>query len=236
LKNLRIALAVVASALALGGLAACQKGPADAPAKTSSQPPVTGSAFLGAPDAKVTVIEFFAPTCPICKAWHDGVYPQLKSKYIDTKLIKFEVRELPSHNPPVDATIFGMARCVGADLYFPLIDSAFVRQQTIDAANRSASGPGPELEKLAKEFGLDKARMSACADDPKLRERLDAVATEAQTMNVPGTPALFVNGKEAPSDPRQLAELSNMIDQALAAAATVAPASAAPASPSTSPH
>lgn len=232
MKNLRIALAVVASTLALGGLAACQKGTADAPVKTSSQAPVTGSAVLGAPDAKVTVIEFFAPTCPICKAWHDSVYAQIKSKYIDTKLIRFEVRELPSHNPPVDATIFGMARCVGADLYFPLIDSAFVRQQAIDAANRSASGPGPELEKLAKEFGLDKAKMTACADDPKLRDRLDAVNAEAQTLNVPGTPAVFVNGKEAPSDPRQLAELSNMIDQALAAAATPA----ASPSPSAAPH
>jgi protein-disulfide isomerase len=197
---------------------------------------VTGSAFLGAPDARVTVIEFFAPTCPICKAWHDGVYPQIKSKYIDAKLIRFEVRELPSHNPPVDATIFGMARCVGADLYFPLIDSAFVRQQTIDAANRSASGPGPELEKLAKEFGLDKAKMTACADDPKLHERLDAVAMEAQTMNVPGTPAVFVNGKEAPSDPRQVAELSNMIDQALAAAAAPATAPAASPSPAAAPN
>src|SRR5690349_19879410 len=109
----------LAAALIAGlALAACNSGGGSATSTTE------GDSFLGAADAKVTVVEYGARTCPICKAWHDDNWKQLKSAYIDTNKIKFVLRELPSHNQAVDAAIFAIARCAGPKKYFDVIDEA----------------------------------------------------------------------------------------------------------------
>src|SRR5215813_10168756 len=102
---------ICAALLALG-LAAC------GPQARSSVTLVQGDAFLGPADAKVVVTEYGAPTCPGCKAWHDQYWAQIKSSYVDTGKIKFIFREFPSHNPPVDAAIFSIARCTDAKEFF----------------------------------------------------------------------------------------------------------------------
>lgn len=222
---------LVAAAMAL---AACPggipgTGPAEPAVKTSTQAPVTGDASLGPADAGVVLTEYFAPTCPACKNWHDTVYPQIKERYIDTGKIRFEVREMPSHRPVVDRIIFGMARCVGADLYFPLIDSAFARWERIENAANSASGPEPQLLLLAQEFGMDRDKMLACAAKPELRERLLLVETERTQLGVTGTPTHFINGRMAQSD---LATLSQQLDQTIAASqAAPAPEASPTATP-----
>ena len=126
-------LKVLAAAVAALTLAA-----ACGPQVRGSLTPVEGDRFLGPADAKVTVIEYGAPTCPGCKSWHSQNWSQLKSGYIDTGKIKFIFREFPSHNPPVDAAIFSLARCAGTVDWFPLIDEAFARQEAIEIASRSA--------------------------------------------------------------------------------------------------
>src|SRR3989344_1063710 len=45
--------------------------------------------FSGKADAPITVIEFADPLCPGAKSFFDIVESELKSKYIDTGLIKF---------------------------------------------------------------------------------------------------------------------------------------------------
>jgi protein-disulfide isomerase len=161
--------------------------------------PVEGDSFLGPADAKVVLIEFFAPTCPACKSWHDKNWEQLKTSYIDTGKIKFVFRELPSHNPPVDASIFAIARCAGAERYSEVIDQAFVRQEAIELASRSVEGPRPALADLAKTFGLSAAQFESCIRDPANVDRIFAVQQDAQARRVGGTPTIFVNDREVPN-------------------------------------
>jgi protein-disulfide isomerase len=49
----------------------------------------------GSSDAKVTIIEFADYQCRFCNQWHQEIYPQLKSEYIDTGKVKFVYWDFP---------------------------------------------------------------------------------------------------------------------------------------------
>lgn len=197
---------------------------------------VEGDAFLGPADAKVTVIEYGAPTCPGCKAWHDQNWGRLKAAYVDTGKIKFIFREFPSHNPPVDAAIFSLARCAGTADYFPVLDEAFARQMDIELASRGGTAR-QALESLGQKFRLSKEQVESCIKDPKNIQRIVDVQDEGYNRGVNSTPTFFLNDVEVP-DPR-FESLAPAIDAALGAApaATIsaptegAPAETAPAQP-----
>jgi protein-disulfide isomerase len=224
LKSLAAAIAALTLAAACG------------PQARATLAPVEGDSFLGPADAKVTVIEYGAPTCPGCKSWHSQNWAQLKSGYIDTNKIKFIFREFPSHNPPVDAAIFSLARCAGTADWFPLIDEAFARQEAIEIASRSAEGPQKALVSLGQKFRLSEEQVKSCIKDPKNLQRIIETQEAGFARGVHSTPTFLLNDVEV-QDP-SFASLSAQIDAALGAAApapaatppTEAPAEPAPAS------
>jgi protein-disulfide isomerase len=230
LKSLGAATAAVTLAAACG------------PQARSSITLVEGDAFLGPADAKVTVIEYGAPTCPGCKGWHDDNWARLKAAYIDTGKIKFVFREFPSHNPPVDAAIFSIARCAGTTDYFPVIDKAFERQMEIEIASRQGDVI-PKLEALGQDFRLSKEQVQSCIKDPKNVQRVVDVQNEGFSRGVNSTPTFFLN-EVLVIDPRYEA-LAPAIDTALGGAAPAAapaegaseaaPGQPAPAEPATTP-
>ena len=197
---------------------------------------LAGDAIMGAAEAKVTLIEFAAPTCPVCKGWHDQVFAKIKAAYIDTNKIKFSLRELPSHNPPVDAAIFAIARCSGQGEYFKVIDEAFEKREDIEKASQGPDGARPALTELAKRHGVSADRFEACLKAPENIQRLQDVQADAEKRGVQGTPTLFLNDEKVPEDGYQFDALSAKIDAALAAAGAApapaaTPAAAAPAPP-----
>jgi protein-disulfide isomerase len=188
---------------------------------------LAGDAIMGAADAKVTLIEFAAPTCPVCKGWHDQVFAKIKAAYVDTNKIKFSLRELPSHNPPVDAAIFAIARCAGQGEYFKVIDEAFEKREDIEKASQGPDGARPALTELAKRHGVSADRFEACLKAPENLQRLQDVQADAEKRGVQGTPTLFLNDEKVPEDGYQFDALSAKIDAALNASAGAAPAPAA---------
>lgn len=221
------------AAMALLALAGCD----GKKTYSSSQPPVTGTATIGSANAKIEIIEFAAPTCPGCKSWHDNVFLKLKPAYIDTGKVRLSIREFKSHNPPVDASIAGIARCVGADQYFNVWEEAFAQQMAIDQASASPTGAKPALVSLAKQFGMDEKKMEACLSDPKLLERLDENQRLGMELGVPGTPTLVMHGKVLPDEAYTWEGLQQVIERELAGAAGPAPAATETpaASPSATP-
>ena len=225
-KSLAMALACLTLAVACN---AASKAPATA---------LAGDAIMGAAEAKVTLIEFAAPTCPVCKGWHDQVFAKIKAAYIDTNKIKFSLRELPSHNPPVDAAIFAIARCSGPGEYFKVIDEAFEKRDEIEKASQGPDGARPALTDLAKRHGVSAERFEVCLKAPENAQRLQDVQADAEKRGVQGTPTLFLNDEKVPEDGYQFDALSAKINAALAApqgAGTAMPAPAAPATPGAAP-
>ena len=89
---------------------------------------------LGAPNAKVTVIEYASVACPHCAVFNNTVFPSFKAKYIDTNKIHRVLREMlvgSSDEVTTAAAGFLLARCAGKDKYFSVVDAIFHDQETM---------------------------------------------------------------------------------------------------------
>src|SRR5690349_15472798 len=50
---------------------------------------------LGRSQAPVTVVEFTDYQCPYCNKFHLNTFPELKTQFVDTGLVRFVSRDLP---------------------------------------------------------------------------------------------------------------------------------------------
>lgn len=171
------ALSVTALTL---GVAACTERAA---------PAGTGEMSLGNPDAAVTVVEYASITCPHCAVWNETVWPEFKRRYVDTNLIRYVFRELPTPPAQIATAGFLLARCAGEERYFPMLDSMMRNQQTI------VQNPRQELLNLARTAGMNEAQFDACVTDPAAIEAMNTRIQEANAAGVTGTPYFLINGE-----------------------------------------
>lgn len=151
---------------------------------------VEGDMALGADEgAKVTVIEYASVTCPHCAAWQNEVWPAFKTRYVDTKKVRYVFRELPT--PPIEVATAGflMARCAGEGKYFDVVHQLMGSQQEM-----VAGGPRAWLLRTANAVGMSEQQFEQCVTDPKAIEAFEGRIRLAANDGVTGTPAFFVNG------------------------------------------
>jgi protein-disulfide isomerase len=147
--------------------------------------------WTGSPRAGVTVIEYASLTCPHCGRWHDEVWPAFKAKYVDTGLVRFVFRELPTDPAPVAVAGFQVARCARPADYFKVIDSLFSEQRQLF---RDGDVRGWLIRAGAK-AGLSESRTLACAQDKKafaIFTRRVERNTTADDVN--STPTFIIGG------------------------------------------
>lgn len=145
----------------------------------------------GPADAKVTVIEYLSPTCPHCKAFHDTVYPQLKTEYIDTNKIQFIGR--PFMRNVLDAVVFMLAEAAGPERYHDVIDTYFNTQETWATSNT----PNDAMFTIAQQLGFTKESYDAALTNQALFSGLEALQKQAlDDFGLTGTPTFYVNGKK----------------------------------------
>src|SRR5687768_5061793 len=100
---------------------------AAAPAQAQQQTDwAKGDMALGKPDAPVTVIEYASMTCPHCAHFHAETLKAFKEKYVDTGKVRLIFREFPFDGLALRASM--LARCAGAERYFPMLDVLFQQQ------------------------------------------------------------------------------------------------------------
>src|SRR5690606_11086041 len=89
-----------------------------------------GDMALGAAEgAKVTVVEYASVTCGHCAVWSEEVWPEFKTKCVDTNKVRYAFRGFPT--PPQDIAVAGflIARCAGPDKYFDVIHDVMASQK-----------------------------------------------------------------------------------------------------------
>ncbi|MBM3520703.1 MAG: DsbA family protein, partial [Alphaproteobacteria bacterium] len=150
-------------------------------------PPEIGEMTLGNADAKVTLIEYASASCSHCAAFHNDVFPTLKSEFIETGKIHFVFREFP-HNEAAKAA-FMLVRSLPKESYFPLMEVLYRNQQTWVA------NPHEGLLNIAKQAGLSEEKFNKILSDQELAKRILAVRDKAQTFGVTGIPTFFLNGE-----------------------------------------
>ena len=213
----RTALTAGVLTLAGIGLGACDNGGGGAST-------VEGEMSMGSADAPVTVVEYASITCPHCAAWSENVGPAFKARYVDTGLVRFVFRELPTAPGPVAIAGFLTARCAGEDRYFPMIEAMMRNQQAIVTGNSRQ-----ELLNIARTAGMSEAEFDACVRDEEALSAMQARIDEATQRQVPGTPAFYVNDELIGSGEVPLSQLAAAIDPLLGDRAPGPLSDAAPA-------
>jgi protein-disulfide isomerase len=142
---------------------------------------------MGAKDALVTIVEFADFQCPSCGAAGQALKKIVKAFPKDVRLV-FRNFPLPSHPDAALAAEAALAvRAQKGDKgYFEYHDKLYANMRNLGR---------PVLEKLATEMGVNLARFKKALDAHTYKAQVDADRTFAETMGVPGTPALYINGR-----------------------------------------
>ena len=181
IASLLICLALAAS------LAACGKPPAPGALPDSMD--------LGNPNAKITVNEFASLGCPICAKWNNDNFAAFKAKYIDTGKVHYVLREMRTGDAPVAAAGFLLARCVGKDKYFKVVDAVFRELADLLESERGKEQHDRLLD-VAKSAGLTEDQFNACVgNDASINDFNERTDKNARDNNVESTPTFVVNGK-----------------------------------------
>jgi protein-disulfide isomerase len=218
-KQIFIALGVVL-VLVLGGLAWFLTSNADSnPAGTEAggytlQP---YDRMLGNKNSKVVLIEYFAPSCPVCAAFSASGFPQIKAKYIDTGKINYVLRVFPLR--PDDGAAEKIARCLPEDKYLPFIDLLFKNQPKWDVEYgvQSPEGVHDGLVLVGRIAGMSREQVDQCIANKAEDDRINKVATEGESRyRITGTPTFVLNGVNVGSGNMAPEALSKLIDAELA--------------------
>jgi protein-disulfide isomerase len=176
----------------------------------------TTDVTLGSPNAPVKVLEYGAPSCPVCARFEMDNFDQLKKTYIDTGKVYFIFRVFPI-NGAADGAAEGLARCAGrtsADNYFHFLDLLFRNQKDWDPEITSDVRGG--LLKVARIGGIE-AEAETCMADKANADRINTVSKDAVARyNVNATPTLVVNGVVQQPGYMPWAQLKSMLDSFLA--------------------
>jgi protein-disulfide isomerase len=145
----------------------------------------------GSPTAKDRVEEWFSFTCSHCAAFAREVYPEVKTKLIDTGKLLYVFKEFPRDK--LDLMAGMVARSLPPSRYEPFMMALFATQA--HWAFTQTSDPKDELAKMAALAGMPRAEFDKVTQDDQLQQALLDARTEAeQKYNVDSTPTFIVNG------------------------------------------
>jgi len=186
----RLLLVLAGSALALS---ACGDSGTSTTAGTDGKYTVEGDYVLGDANAPVTIVEYASVACPGCAYWHANVYPELKSKYIETGKAQYVFRPFPASSPEIATTGHKLAYCAPRDKFFKNIGLQFDAQQRLFKAAQQGRLKQAYVS-LAKASGLSEDEFISCMTDPEITARYERDTQMGMDAGVTGTPSIFVNG------------------------------------------
>ncbi len=158
------------------------------PARAALEKGVNGPA-RGPKDATVLIVEFGDLQCPACKA----AQPAIESLIAAEPNARFVFQNFPleMHNWAAKGAAY--ADCVGRasnDAFWKFIKTTYENQAEITAENADE-----KLTALATEAGAKGSELAACVTSPATKAHIDASLALGKTVNVGGTPTLFINGR-----------------------------------------
>ena len=180
----RTLLAMAPAGLALG-LTATPSRAADADPRAER--------FVGKPDAKVVVGEYFSLTCTHCAAFAAGTFPEIRKNLIDTGAVRWVFHDYPLDQVALTASL--VARYLPVDRYEPFINALFSTQ------NRWAFGrgndPTEELWKIAGLAGMSRATFDKAIGDTSLRDWIiQQQKADTDQWKIDSTPSFVVNNQK----------------------------------------
>jgi protein-disulfide isomerase len=162
------------------------------PADVATKPQALPDMALGPDNAKVTIVEYAASTCPHCAAFNKDVFPKLKSEFIDTGKIRYVFREFPLNIKDLACAMLSR-RIAGEDSakYFAVVDIMFRQQDQL------VEKTSDTLRLIGRQAGLSTQAVEDCLKDQAMQDKISSGQKYAEdVLKVEGTPTFFINGAE----------------------------------------
>jgi protein-disulfide isomerase len=176
------------------------------PAKKTLEKGITGPS-KGPKDAPVTIVEFGDLQCPACKAAQPTI-EQLVAAEPNARFV-FQNFPLEMHNWAAKGAAY--ADCVGSasnDAFWKFVSKTYETQSDITAENADE-----KLTAIADGVGVKGADIAACAAKPETKSHIDTSLALGKSVDVTGTPTLFINGRKVGSfDARLLDVYKSLVE------------------------
>jgi protein-disulfide isomerase len=159
------------------------------PAKKLLEKGITGPE-RGPKDAPVTIVEFGDLQCPACKAAQPTI-EALVAAEPDARFV-FQNFPLEMHNWAAKGAAY--ADCVGRasnEAFWKFVAKTYETQADITAENADE-----KLTTLADGAGVKGADIAACSAKPETKAHVDASLALGKSVDVTGTPTLYINGRK----------------------------------------
>lgn len=184
--------ALMALAAAMAAMPAWAQD-ATAPAPAAAAPEIKDFS-IGSPDAPIKMVEYASFTCPHCAHFHETVFGQLKTNYIDTGKVHFTLKEVYFDRYGLWAAL--VARCGGDLRYFGIQDMLFSTQGEW-AASEDPNVVVQNLRKIGLTAGLTNEALDACMADSAMVEAMVAhFEANMAADKIEGTPTLIIDGEK----------------------------------------
>ena len=152
---------------------------------------------IGSEDAPVSIIEYRSLTCSHCAEFSNETYPLLKSEFIDTGVVKFELR--PFALNAIDLNAFKLLHCADETDFFALDKLLFEEQKKWIVTNPSDQVLENSTKALGDYgilFGISEDDYAECLNNEKitdfiLSERINGV----ENFDISSTPTFIINGE-----------------------------------------
>jgi protein-disulfide isomerase len=170
------------------------------PAKKILEKGVTGPS-RGPKDAPVMIVEFGDLQCPACKA----AQPTIEAFVAAEPNARFVFQNFPLdiHNWAAKGAAY--ADCVGRasnDAFWKFLPKTYEEQPNITAENADQ-----KLTEIADQSGVKGSDIAACAAKTDTKARVDASIELGKSVEVTGTPTLFINGRRVGNFDKQLLDV-----------------------------
>jgi protein-disulfide isomerase len=170
------------------------------PAKKLLEKGITGPS-RGPKDSAVTIVEFGDLQCPACKAAQPTIEALVAAE--PTSRFVFQNFPLEMHNWAGKGAAY--SDCVGRasnDAFWKFVSKTYETQSDITAENADE-----KLTALADGAGVKGADIAACAAKPETKAHVDASLALGKSVDVTGTPTLYINGRKIGSFDARLSDV-----------------------------
>jgi protein-disulfide isomerase len=178
------------------------------PVKKALDKGITGPS-RGPKDSNVLIVEFGDLQCPVCK----NAQPQIEALLAAEPKAHFVFQNFPLEMHNWAAKGANYADCVGRssdDAFWKFIAKTYEKQADI-----TADTADEKLTAIADESGVKGSEIAACAAKPETKARVDASIALGKSIEVTGTPTVFVNGRRVGSidpNPKMLDVYKSLVD------------------------
>jgi protein-disulfide isomerase len=161
------------------------------------------------------MVEYAAPTCPICAHWDMTVYPSFKAAYVDTGKVFYVFRVYPLQS--VDVAVEAMGRCLPKDGYFPFIDMMYRSQSKWDPDGYQIPDVKAALVDMGQVVGMSAAQVNSCISNQAQLEKISAAGEyAAKNYSIHGTPSFIIDGVFHQQDVMTWPDLQEFLNAELA--------------------